>query len=336
MLRARPVRLALAALGALALAAPARADTIAYEQSILQSGTLRAFYPLSETGGTVAHDISENGLNGVYEGTVLHSAPNPFGDFAAAQFGRASGDVQYTGAHGSVWLGTDASGPGTGGYAFGGTQRMTIEFFFRQEIYTILNGEPNDSIGTQGLVDSRFGAVGINAQGNRNGGSGLAAVDAGGGGVNLTYPGVPFSEQSLKSNPDDNVNDVGGAWHHVAIVADSGRNAIYYDGVLFGYSYWPAAGSNPFGTAFDHLASVAGGPDGITLGDASGTIGGGHWLRGEMALVSIDYGAKSAAQVAADYAAELAPPTIPEPASLALACAGAMALALRSRRLRRR
>jgi concanavalin A-like lectin/glucanase superfamily protein len=237
--------------------------TLNYQQTVLKNSP-SFFWPLDETSGSVANDLSPNGFNGTYESGTTQGAAGP-GQVSPSQTSTA-----FDGESGNVVSDTSVTGP----------QTFSIELWFKSSTDDggKLIGFGNQPTGMSSNYDRHIYMM--------NDGQLVFGVYNSGTDT-IETPGV--------------YND--GQWHYaVATLGPSGM-ALYVDGQLVGTNsttsaqafsgYWRVGGDNLNGWNLDPWGASS---QGMTE-PAS------YYFQGDIADVAVYPTALTAAQVAAHYAA---------------------------------
>jgi hypothetical protein len=159
-------------------------------QTVILADNPAAFWPLNETSGTVAHDLSGNGWNGTYEGGVT-LADNPF----------------PAGGSGATFNGTDGYVYGGSGVPTGAVANVTME------VWLNFNGNTNQQ-----------GGCAFN-----NGTSSLGGYAIGNGSGTMTSPGnYIIGLYQLKTwNPSTVTIPLFG-WRHLVNVINADSSSTFF------------------------------------------------------------------------------------------------------------
>jgi hypothetical protein len=234
-----------------------------YDQTVLNDSP-SFFWPLNDTSGTTADDLSPNGLNGTYESGTTQGAAGP------SQVSSTQTSTAFNGTSGDVAANTAVAGP----------TQFSIELWFKT---TTVDGGKLVGFGDQ--------QTGMSGSYDRH----IYMMNDG----QLTFGVWTGSTQTIET--PGVYND--GQWHHVVATVGSSGMALYVDGHLIGTNsntsaqaftgYWRVGGDNLNGWNLDPWGSSS---QGLTE-PAS------YYFQGSIADVAVYPTALSAAQVAAHYAA---------------------------------
>jgi hypothetical protein len=234
-----------------------------YDQAVLNDSP-SFFWPLNESSGATANDLSPHGVNGTYESGTTQGAAGP------SQVSSTQTATSFNGTSGNVVSNTAVTGP----------QQFSVELWFKTTTDEggKLVGFGDQQTGMSGSYDRHIYMM--------NDGQ-------------LTF-GVWTGQTNTIETPGV-YND--GQWHHVVATVGPSGMTLYVDGHLIGTNsntsaqvfngFWRIGGDNLNGWNLDPWGSSSQGM----------TQPGSYYFQGSIGDVAVYPTALSAAQVATHYAA---------------------------------
>jgi len=288
------------AIAALALAPAANAALTPYQTAVLANSPV-VYYPMDESSGTTANDLSGNSFNASYG--VVYDATKTASPSPAITLGSSSASsalntaAAVTGGHGNGYDPVQLTGSGVTALNGIGTNPFTVQFWFQTSLINTSTTDREDLLDFRGTSP----AADLSMQVNNNDQGGLTIFNSAGGNVITTSTNV------ISAN----------TWYMVTLTRDAGGTmTLYLNGSAINT-----------GTDTDNINT---GSSGI-LAIGNKASGAAHLLDGSLDEFAFYNSALSASTVATLYSTGSGT-SVPEPASLSLLALGGIALLARRRK----